>query len=38
MKFEELAKSFAVKNLPESEVELTGDVPADIVGGYRDVA
>lgn len=38
MKFEELAKSFALKNLPESEVELTGDVPADIVGAYKDIA
>ncbi|MDE1925272.1 MAG: hypothetical protein KGH79_03780 [Patescibacteria group bacterium] len=38
MKFEELAKSFVLKNLPESEVELTGDVPADIVGGYKTAA
>jgi FKBP-type peptidyl-prolyl cis-trans isomerase (trigger factor) len=38
MKFEDLAKQFAVKNLPESEVELTGDVPFDAVSPYREQA
>jgi len=38
MKFEELANSFGVKTLPESEVEITGDVPAEVVGEYKDAA
>lgn len=38
MQFEALAKSFAKKDLPDSEVELTGDIPADIVAPYRDTA
>ena len=38
MKFEELAKTFALKELPESEVEITGDVPADVVNEYKDAA
>jgi FKBP-type peptidyl-prolyl cis-trans isomerase (trigger factor) len=37
-KFEELAKNFALKELPESEVEITGDVPAEVVSDYRDAA
>jgi len=38
MKFEELAKQFEIKNLPESEVELTGEIPFDTVAPYRDQA
>jgi FKBP-type peptidyl-prolyl cis-trans isomerase (trigger factor) len=38
MKFEEIAKSFSVKNLPESEVELTGEVPFAVVAPYREMA
>jgi trigger factor len=38
MKFEELAKAFALKELPESEVEITGDVPADMINEYKDAA
>lgn len=38
MKFEDLAKTFAKKELPESEVELTGSVPAETIGSYRDMA
>ncbi len=38
MKFEELAKSFTKKELPESEVELSGDVPADTIAQYREAA
>src|SRR6266404_1905824 len=37
-KFEELAKTFALKELPESEVEITGDVPAEVVAEYKDAA
>ncbi len=36
--WEALAKSFAIKKLPESEVELTGEIPADIVTPYREKA
>ena len=35
MKFEALAKSFSRKNLPESEVELVGEVPAETLSPYR---
>ena len=35
MKFEEAAKSFVLKNLPESEVELVGEVPYSAVEPYR---
>jgi FKBP-type peptidyl-prolyl cis-trans isomerase (trigger factor) len=38
MKFEELAKTFVRKELPESEVELTGEVPADTIASYREQA
>jgi len=38
MKFEELAKAFAVKDLPESAVEITGEVPAEVVAEYKDAA
>ncbi|MBY0473373.1 hypothetical protein K2Q00_03820 [Patescibacteria group bacterium] len=38
MKFEELAKSFSKKSLPDSEVELTGDIPAETVAPYREKA
>jgi len=35
VKFEEAAKSFVLKNLPESEVELVGEVPYSAVEPYR---
>ncbi len=35
MKFEEVAKSFVLKNLPESEVELVGEIPYSAVEPYR---
>ena len=35
MKFEELAKQFALKNLPDSEVELSGEAPWEVVEPYR---
>lgn len=35
MKFEEIAKSFTLKTLPESEVELTGEVPYPSIEEYR---
>ena len=35
MKFEEAAKSFVLKSLPESEVELVGEVPYSAVEPYR---
>lgn len=38
MKFEELAKSFSKKSLPDSEVELTGEIPAETVAPYREKA
>ncbi|HVY73037.1 MAG TPA: trigger factor [Candidatus Paceibacterota bacterium] len=38
MQFEALAKSFTKKDLPDSEIELTGDIPADVVAPYRDAA
>ncbi len=38
MSFEELAKSFAKKQLPESEIELTGEIPADVIAPYHDKA
>ncbi len=38
MKFEELAKSFTKKDLPDSEVELTGEIPAETVAPYREKA
>lgn len=38
MQFEAIAKSFSKKELPESEVELTGEVPADTVAAYREQA
>ena len=38
MKFEDLAKSFALKELPESEVEITGDVLAEVIAEYKDAA
>jgi len=33
-----LAKAFIKKELPESEVELTGEIPADVVAPYREKA
>ena len=38
MSFEEIAKRFSRKNLPESEVELTGEVPYERLGEYRERA
>src|ERR1700676_1286533 len=38
MKFEDLAKTFVPKELPESEVELTGEVPVDVVDPYKTQA
>lgn len=38
MQFEALAKSFTKKELPESEVELTGEIPADVIAPYREKA
>ena len=38
MQFEELAKTFARKELPESEIELTGEIPADTIASYREQA
>lgn len=38
MQFEQLAKSFTKKDLPNSEVELTGAIPADDIAAYRDMA
>jgi FKBP-type peptidyl-prolyl cis-trans isomerase (trigger factor) len=35
---ENLAKAFAIKNLPDSELEISGDIPADILAPYRDEA
>lgn len=35
MQFEALTKSFSRKNLPESEVELVGEVPAETLSPYR---
>ncbi len=35
MKFEEIAKAFVRKDLPESEVEFSGDVPYSAVEPYR---
>jgi FKBP-type peptidyl-prolyl cis-trans isomerase (trigger factor) len=35
MKFEDIAKAFEQKNLPEAEVELTGEVPFDTIAPYR---
>lgn len=38
MQFEALATSFTKKNLPDSEVELTGEIPAETVAPYREKA
>jgi len=35
MRFESLTKAFKKKLLPESEVELTGEVPFETIEGYR---
>jgi FKBP-type peptidyl-prolyl cis-trans isomerase (trigger factor) len=35
MKFGDLAKTFSLKNLPESEIELAGEVPFDVVKDYQ---
>ncbi len=34
----DIAKSFALKNLPESQVELTGEIPFEAIAPYRDGA
>ncbi|HEY5383570.1 MAG TPA: trigger factor [Candidatus Paceibacterota bacterium] len=36
--WEEVAKSFTFKELPESEVEFTGEIPADAINNYKDEA
>ena len=38
MKFEAIAKTFTKKELPDSEVELVGEVPADVLLPYREEA
>jgi FKBP-type peptidyl-prolyl cis-trans isomerase (trigger factor) len=38
MKFEELAKSFSLEKGARSSVTLKGEVPADIIGEYRQTA
>jgi FKBP-type peptidyl-prolyl cis-trans isomerase (trigger factor) len=38
MKFEALAKSFAIKQLPESEIEISGEIPFDTIAPYRERA
>jgi FKBP-type peptidyl-prolyl cis-trans isomerase (trigger factor) len=38
MQFEALAKSFSKKTLPNSEVELTGEIPDEVVAPYREKA
>jgi FKBP-type peptidyl-prolyl cis-trans isomerase (trigger factor) len=38
MSFEEIAKQFALKNLPESEVELAGEIPYEALEPYRTKA
>lgn len=36
--FEQLAKSFSLKNLPESEVEFSGEIPSEALAPYRERA
>ncbi|HVU80219.1 MAG TPA: trigger factor [Candidatus Paceibacterota bacterium] len=38
MQFSDIANSFSRKELPDSEVELTGEIPADAVLPYRERA
>ena len=38
MEFEEVAKTFVRKALPESEVELVGEIPYDALAPYREQA
>lgn len=38
MKFEDIAKQFALKELPESEVELTGEIPFETIAPYKEQA
>ncbi len=38
MSFTELAKQFAKKELPESEIEFSGEVPAADIAAYQDTA
>ncbi len=38
MSLEEIAKSFAFKKLPDSEAEMSGEVPADTLAPYRERA
>lgn len=34
----DIAKTFALKKLPDSEVELSGDIPAESIAPYRETA
>src|SRR3989338_10421423 len=36
--FAEITGAFVLKNLPESEVELVGEVPYDALASYREAA
>lgn len=38
MQFEDLAKTFTRKELPESEIEFVGEVPTDTISSYREQA
>lgn len=38
MQFDEIAKAFTKKELPDSEVELVGEVPAEAIVPYREQA
>ena len=38
MKFESITKSFSLKNLPESEIELSGEIPFETIAPYRERA
>jgi len=38
MKFDEIIGAFTVKELPESEVEMTGEIPFETVASYRERA
>lgn len=37
-RFSDIAKAFTLKTLPESEVELTGEVPYPVIAPYREQA
>ncbi|MBX4192322.1 hypothetical protein KW798_02430 [Candidatus Parcubacteria bacterium] len=38
MEIKEVAKTFALKKLPDSEVEMTGEIPFELVAPYEDQA